>query len=217
VSQGKKFSLHDLDFNNVGGWPHFAKITFSVLVGFFVVVMAWFLVIKAKSEELTGLERQEVELRSSIEKEQGRAANIEPLRQQLAQMELVLNQMLRQLPSKAEMPELIIDISQTALASGLSNELFQPGPESPSEFYAERPIAIRMVGSYHQIGAFVSKVASLPRVVILGLHEISPKETKGQNGLLVLSGTVKTYRYLDDEGMEAQEKVVDASKKKGRS
>ena len=127
-------------------------------------------------------------------------------------MEQVLQQMLRQLPSKTEMPDLIVDVSQTALSSGLANELFQPGPESPKEFYAEKPIALRMVGSYHQFGAFVSGVASLPRVVILTMHDISLKPKDGKsitsNGALELSGTVKTYRYLDDKEIEEQEKAA---------
>ena len=91
--------------------------------------------------------------------------------------------MLRQLPSKTEMPDLIVDISQTALATGITNELFQPGPEIPKEFYAEKPIALRMVGTYHQFGGFVSGVASLPRVVIMTMHDISAEAAQqGQPG-----------------------------------
>ena len=97
-------------------------------------------------------------------------------------MEQQLQQMLRQLPSKTEMPDLIVDISQTALATGLNNELFQPGPETPKEFYAEKPIALRMVGTYHQFGAFVSGVASLPRVVILTMHDISLRPRARRQG-----------------------------------
>jgi len=224
VSQ-KKFSISDLDFNNIGSWPQKAKIVFCVLISVFILVLAWFVLIKGKTEELDGLERKEVQLRADFEKEQGRAVNLEPLKQQLAQMEQVLQQMLRQLPSKTEMPDLIIDISQTALSSGLNNELFQPGPESPKEFYAEKPIALRMVGSYHQFGAFVSGVASLPRVVILTMHDINlkPKDSKAgitPRGALELSGTVKTYRYLDDEEMAAQEKAAadaDKKNKKGKA
>ena len=194
-------------------WPRNAKIGFAVIVGLFIVVMAYLLVIKGKREELQGLESQETSLRTTFEEKQGRAANLEPLKQQLAQMEQVLQQMLRQLPSKTEMPDLIIDISQTALSSGLSNELFQPGPETPKEFYAEKPIALRMVGSYHQFGAFVSGVASLPRVVILTMHDISLKPKAGANGIntrgaLELSGTVKTYRYLDEKEIEEQEQAA---------
>ena len=207
----KKVKLSDLDFNNIGNWPQNYKIGFCVLVGFLILLLSYFLLIKGKKEELEGLERTESQLRTDFEDKAGRAANLEPLKQQLAQMEQVLQQMLRQLPSKTEMPDLIVDISQTALSSGLANELFQPGPETPKEFYAEKPIALRMVGSYHQFGAFVSGVASLPRVVILTMHDISlkPRDTKGRitdNSALELSGTVKTYRYLDEEETAAQEK-----------
>jgi type IV pilus assembly protein PilO len=115
------------------------------------------------------------------------------------------------------MPDLIVDISQTALATGLSNELFKPGDETPKEFYAEKPIALRMVGTYHQFGAFVSGVASLPRVVILTMHDISlqPKNKSTAGGIradipLELAGTVKTYRYLDEEEAAEQEKAAAA-------
>ncbi|KRG74036.1 fimbrial protein [Stenotrophomonas ginsengisoli] len=206
----KKFNINELDFNNIGNWPQKAKIVFCVLLALFIVLMGYLLVFRGQQEELAGLERKEVELRTAFEKEQGRAVNLEPLKQQLAQMEQVLQQMLRQLPSKTEMPDLIIDVSQTALSSGLNNELFQPGVEVPREFYAEKPIKLRMVGSYHQFGAFVSGVASLPRVVILTMHDINlkPHERGGvisRNGALVLDGTVKTYRYLDEQEMENQQ------------
>ena len=209
MSQKKKIKVSDLDFNNIGGWPQQAKVVFCILLAAFILIMAYLLLIRGKVEELRGRESQESTLRRQFEDEQGKAANLEPLRQQLAQMEQVLQQMLRQLPSKTEMPELIIDISQTALSSGLSTELFQPGPETPKEFYAEKPIALRMVGNYHQFGAFVSGVASLPRVVILTMHDIQlqPKDGKPitRGSPLELSGTVKTYRYLDETEISAQE------------
>ena len=214
----QKINLKELDFNNIGNWPQKAKVVFCALLALFIVIMAWFLLISGKRDELASLESTETQLRTEFEKEQGRAVNLEPLKQQLTQMEQVLQQMLRQLPSKTEMPDLIIDISQTALSSGLSNELFQPGAEQPKEFYAEKPIALRMVGSYHQFGAFVSGVASLPRVVILTMHDINlkPKDPKtgitARSGALELSGTVKTYRYLDELEMEAQEKAAAADK-----
>ena len=210
----QKMNLKELDFNNIGNWPQQAKVVFCALLSLLIVFLAWFALISGKREELASLENTESSLREEFVKEQGRAVNLAPLKQQLAQMEQVLQQMLRQLPSKTEMPDLIIDISQTALSSGLVNELFQPGAEQPKEFYAEKPIALRMVGSYHQFGAFVSGVASLPRVVILTMHDINlkPKDPKtgitARSGALELSGTVKTYRYLDDVEMEAQEKAA---------
>ena len=219
MNQKKKFKLSDLDFNNIGSWPQQAKVVFCVLLAAFILIMAYLLLIRGKVDELRGLESQESTLRKQFEDEQGKAANLEPLRQQLAQMEQVLQQMLRQLPSKTEMPDLIIDISLTALSSGLANELFQPGPESPKEFYAEKPIALRMLGNYHQFGAFVSGVASLPRAVILTMHDISLKPKDGKvitrGGPLELSGTVKTYRYLDEQEIAAQEQVTQGEAKQG--
>jgi len=220
VNQKKKTKLSDLDFNNIGGWPQQAKIVFCILLAAFILVMAYLLLIRGKVDELRGLESQESTLRAKFEDEQGKAANLEPLRQQLAQMEQVLQQMLRQLPSKTEMPDLIIDISQTALSSGLANELFKPGAETPKEFYAEKPIALRMVGNYHQFGAFVSGVASLPRVVILTMHDIQLQPKGGgkvitRGGPLELSGTVKTYRYLDEQEIAEQEQAAKGGGKKG--
>ena len=208
----RKMSLKELDFNNTGSWPREYKIAFCVLLGLLIFGLLWWVLTRDKGDQLKALEATESGLRSDFETKQGRAANLEPLKLQLAEMEQQLQQMLRQLPSKTEMPDLIIDISQTALSSGLANELFQPGPETPREFYAEKPIALRMVGSYHQFGAFVSGVASLPRVVILTMHDIQlqPKDGKAitRGGALELSGTVKTYRYLDELEIAEQEKAA---------
>ena len=201
----KKMALKDLSLNNTAVWPQQFKIAFCVIIAAFIIGMVWYFFITDQREQLAKLEAEEGNLRSDFETKQGRASNLEPLKQQLAQMEQQLQQMLRQLPSKTEMPDLIIDISQTALATGITNELFQPGPEAPKEFYAEKPIQLRMVGTYHQFGAFVSGVASLPRVVIMTMHNIvltprnpSPGAKIGPNSVLQLAGTVKTYRYLDD-------------------
>ena len=206
----KQLSLRELDFNNIGQWPQNAKIGLCAFIALVILLLAWLLFVRDKRTELEGLQGQETELRTEFETKQGRAANLEPLKQQLAQMEQQLQQMLRQLPSKTEMPDLIVDISQTALATGIANELFQPGAETAQEFYAEKPIELKMVGTYHQFGAFVSGVASLPRVVIMTMHDISlkPREVSGADKgkkpasigpgtVLELKGTVKTYRYRD--------------------
>lgn len=214
----KKMSLKELDFNNAGAWPREWQLGFCVALGLLILFLMWNFMTRPKGATLEGLELDEVNKRGEFEKLQGQAANLEPLKQQLAQMEQQLQQMLRQLPSKTEMPELIVDISQTALATGITNELFQPGEEAaPEEFYAEKPIELKMVGTYHQFGAFVSGVASLPRVVIMTMHDISlkprenvqgPQNDKkpisiGPNTVLELKGTVKTYRYRDEEEVAA--------------
>lgn len=209
----KKMSLKELDFNNAGSWPREWQLGFCFALGMLILFLMWNFLTRPKSAVLEGLEADETTKRQEFEKLQGQAANLEPLKQQLAQMEQQLQQMLRQLPSKTEMPELIVDISQTALATGITNELFQPGDETALEFYVEKPIELKMVGSYHQFGAFVSGVASLPRVVIMTMHDISlkPREMPGSPSdkgkkpvgigpgtVLELKGTVKTYRYRDD-------------------
>jgi type IV pilus assembly protein PilO len=215
----KKMSIRDLDFNNTGAWPREFKIGFCVLLALLIIGFSWWFWVTDKRDQLARLDAQETSLRAEFETKQGRAANLEPLKQQLAQMEQQLQQMLRQLPSKTEMPDLIVDISQTALATGLQNKLFQPGAETPKEFYAEKPIQLRLVGTYHQFGAFVSGVASLPRVVILTMHDIALKPAKGStairpNAALELAGTVKTYRYLDEDETKAQEAKTAKSKPK---
>ncbi|MCD9027005.1 type 4a pilus biogenesis protein PilO [Luteimonas sp. BDR2-5] len=217
----KKMSLRELDINNAGAWPLEYKIGACVLVGLLVFGLLWYVLTREKGDQLKSLESQEATLRQDFETKQGRAANLEPLKQQLAQMEQQLQQMLRQLPSRTEMPDLITDISQTAIATGIQNDLFKPGEEAPKEFYAEQPIALRMVGTYHQFGAFVSGVASLPRVVIMTMHDISLKprggggnntlSAIGPNSSLELVGTVKTYRYLDEEETAAQEQAAAAA------
>ena len=203
-----KFDLRNLDTSNPGGWPGSVKAFFCVLLAIVILFLGWYLFVSDQQDTLEQTKRTELDLRADFEKKQARAVNLEPLKQQLAEMELMLQQMLRQLPSKTEMPDLIVDISQTALATGIQNELFQPAGETKKEFYAEKPIALRMVGTYHQFGAFVSGVASLPRVVIMTMHDISlqPKDVKtnpnariGPNSPLELAGTVKTYRYLDED------------------
>ena len=218
--------LRSLDRNNIGGWPQSIKIFFTVLVFAVIVLLGWYLYISDQQDQMTQLTGKEQQLRQEFSQKQAKSVNLEALQQQLDEMQDMLRQLLRQLPSKTEMPELLIDISQTALSAGLETELFQPGAETPKDFYAEKPITLRMVGTYHQFGTFISGVASLPRVVILTLHDVSltPKGAANggkpsatavtSNGQLVLQGTVKTYRYLeDDETADAKAKNAPANGK----
>ncbi|KJV37343.1 type 4a pilus biogenesis protein PilO [Luteibacter yeojuensis] len=191
--------LRNLDRNNVGGWPKSVKMFFTGLVFVIVVAIGWYVEISGQQDELAAAEQKEDALKAEFSQKQAKSANLEALEQQLAEMQDMLRQLLRQLPSKTEMPALLVDISQTALAAGLEPDVFQPGPETPKDFYAERPITLRMVGTYHQFGTFISGVASLPRVVILTLHDVSLQPKDKGTGQLVLQGTVKTYRYLEDD------------------
>lgn len=209
-TQKKQFDLNNIDFNNPGAWPDGLKYAACLLVIALILVGFYYGLVSSQREQLDALERTEQGLTQTFDDKAGRAANLEPLKIQLAQMEEMLQQMMRQLPGKTDMPDLIVDVSQTALATGIVNELFKPGDETKQEFYAEKPIQLRMVGTYHQFGAFMSGVASLPRVVILTMQDISlkPTEKNGKisaDGSLTLEGTVKTYRYLDEnEQSDAQ-------------
>jgi type IV pilus assembly protein PilO len=198
--------LRNLDRNNIGGWPRSVKVFFVVVLMAVILFAGWYVFISGKQDDLAAAQAKEVQLKQEFSSKQAQVINLEALKQQLAEMNDLLRQMLRQLPSKTEMPALLVDISQTALSAGLETELFQPGPEHPKEFYAEQPIAIRMQGTYHQFGTFISGVASLPRVVILTMHDVSlhPAQAAAGNapppgGRLTMEGTVKTYRYLGDE------------------
>ena len=196
--------LRNLDRNNVGGWPTSIKTFFALLIVFFILLGGWWFKIREQQEELEQKQRQEVALKEDFVVKQRKVVNLPAYRKQLEDMKEMLRTMLRQLPSKTEMPDLLVDISQTALAAGIVVDLFQPGAEVVKEFYAEKPIQLKMLGTYHQFGTFISGVASLPRVVILTMHDVSlrPAGGAGANaaaGQLSLEGTVKTYRYVDDE------------------
>jgi type IV pilus assembly protein PilO len=213
--------IRNLDRNNVGGWPQSVKMFFIALLFLFVVLLGWYFYVSDQQDSLASLAGKETQLKQEFSREQAKAVNLEALEQQLNEMQDMLRQLLRQLPSKTEMPELLVDISQTALSAGLQTELFEPGPETLKDFYAEQPITLRMTGTYHQFGTFISGVASLPRVVILTLHDVSltpvaPSKGAPSDGQLMLKGTVKTYRYLDDEESAAEAGTSGNGKPRGR-
>lgn len=197
------FDFRNLDFQNAGGWPKGVKLTFCVLLFALIVLAGWWFKIRDQQSDLETAQGKETSLKKEFATKQAKAVNLPALKQQLEEMTAMLQQMMRRLPSRTEMPELLVDISQTALSSGIENELFQPGAEVIKEFYAEKPIQLRMVGTYHQFGSFISGVASLPRVVILTMHDVSLRPSNEKNvaaaGALTLEGTVKTYRYVEDD------------------
>ncbi len=195
--------LRDLDFNDLGSASTGAKVVILGLVVVLILGLGYFFKISDQRQELEAAERQESQLRLEFEEKAERAANLEAYEAQLEEMEEMLQVMLRQLPSRTEMPDLLVDISQTALAAGIDNELFEPRSEITQDFYAERPINLRMVGNYHEFGTFVSGVASLPRVVILTMNDISLQPT-GDRDRLRMEGVVTTYRYLDESEIEEE-------------
>lgn len=207
--------LRDLDFKDIGSAPQSVRYFILAVLLIIILVIGYFLLIKAKTEQLEMVQQLEVSLRAEFEEKQAKAANLEAYEAQLAEMRDLLQTMFRQLPSKTEMDKLLVDVSQTALGAGIDVQLFQPNMEAYHDFYAERPISVRMLGEYHQFGEFVSGVASLPRVVILTMHDISLRPVRAQDiggrendSRLILEGTVKTYRYIDEEEAAERAKAV---------
>ena len=190
--------LQSLDVNDVGRWPLPFRIAVIVLV-FLVVGSAgiWFTIVKDKAPQLARAEAEEQELRVTFENKQRKAANYDAYKAQLEQIEQSFGTMLRQLPGETEIPSLFVDISQTGLASGLQEKLFQPQAEIPRDFYAEKPIKIRLSGGFHEMAKFVSGVAALPRIVTLHNIAITP-EQQGVYDKLSLEVTAQTYRYIEE-------------------
>ena len=190
--------LQSLDVNDIGRWPLVFRVAVIVLV-FVAVTFAgiWFTIVKDKAPVLQRAEAEEQELRVTFENKQRKAANYDAYKAQLAQIEQSFGTMLRQLPGETEIPSLIVDISQTGLAAGLQEKLFQPQAEVPRDFYAEKPIKIRLTGGYHEMANFVSGIAALPRIVTLHDINISPEE-KNSFDTLSLEVTAKTYRYIEE-------------------
>lgn len=191
--------LRALDVNDVGRWPFAFRagviaIVFAIVIGLGI----YWTIIENKAPQLKRYKDDEQTLRVTFENKQRKAANYDAYKAQLAQIEQSFGTMLRQLPGETEIPSLIVDISQTGLAAGLQEKLFQPQAEIPKDFYAEKPIKIRLSGGYHEIANFVSGVASLPRIVTLHDINITP-EDKDVFDRLSLEVTAQTYRYLDEE------------------
>ena len=191
--------LQSLDTSDPGRWPLLFRVV-SVFVVFAAAVTlgVYMFVIKSEMPVLQRAELEERELRATFEERQTKTANFDSYRAQLAEIERSFGAMLRQLPGRTEVPNLLVDISQTGLGAGLEEKLFQPMGEIRREFYAELPIKIRLTGSYHELGNFVSGIAALPRIVTLhdiGIRPVSPDFYDE----LTLDVTAKTYRYLDED------------------
>jgi type IV pilus assembly protein PilO len=204
--------LRAIDPRDPGRWPLTVR-ALAVLVCFIAVSVAliYFFVWQDRMPELQQREDQEDQLRSEFRNKHSQAVNLNVYKQQLADIEKSFGALLRQLPSKTEVPNLLVDISQTGLAAALEEKLFQPGQEVKRDFYAELPIKIRLTGSYHEFGEFVSGIAALPRIVTLHDIQITPVASTGTSyDQLQLDLTAKTYRYLDDEEIA----TVEADKRK---
>ncbi|MCZ8130164.1 MAG: type 4a pilus biogenesis protein PilO [Steroidobacteraceae bacterium] len=203
--------LRTLDPKDVGRWPGPVRgaavaLIFVAATIFLIYVLVW----NRQVPELELARKEEQDLMKTFDEKQRKAANFEAYTTQLREMERSFGAMLRQLPGRTEVPNLLVDISQTGLAAGLEEELFQPAPEVRKDFYAELPIKIRLTGSYHEFGSFVSGIAALPRIVTLHDIAIVPQGKDAGPDDLTLDVTAKTYRYLD-EAEESEDSAAPAA------
>lgn len=212
--------FRNLDFNNIGTAPPLVRGILIMLLCAAVVGAGYWFDTQHQWAALEKARANELKLKTEFESKQSKAVNLEVYQQQMKEMEESFGTMLRQLPSKTEVADLLVDVTQSGLASGLEFELFKPGQEMPRDFYAELPIQVKVVGDYHEFGQFISRVASLPRIVTL--HDIYIYRNQDQRGTqksaksLVMEVNAKTYRYLDEEEIAAARKKSEDAARKDR-
>lgn len=198
--------LKNIDLNNIAGWPLPIKIAGIALIAIVLLFAGyWFLI----SDELVRYDQEQQKergLKETYLNKKGLAINLPAYKLQMEEMHQAFGTLLRQLPNKTEVPNLLVDITQAGLGRGLNFVLFKPEKEKPQEFYAELPINIKVTGNYHELGQFVSDLAALPRIVTVGNIDIA---TDTKNSLLTMSAVARTYRYLEPEEIEALKPKTD--------
>ena len=194
-----------LDTRDPSSWPALPRYLLLLLVAALVLVGLWFAWLKGVDEELEGVRTREVQLRADYRDRLQKAISLEALKRQRAQVLQYVTLLEKQLPNKAEMDALLSDINQAGLGRSLQFELFRPGQLVVKDYYAELPIALKVTGQYHDIGAFTADIADLSRIVTLNNLSVGPSSDKDKSGLLALEATAKTYRYLDPEEIAAQQ------------
>jgi type IV pilus assembly protein PilO len=198
-----------LNSREPGQWPILPKVATWLLLAVMAIVLGWFLLISDKDNELDAERNKEPGLRKEYRDKLAQAVNLPELRKQKQQVEEYVTQLEKQLPGKAEMDALLTDINQAGIGRGLQFELFRPGAVAVRDYYAELPISIRVVGRYHDIGAFTADIANLSRIVTL--HEVT-LSGGGAAGLLGMDATARTYRYLDAAEVAGQKKPAAGAK-----
>ena len=204
VLESATSQFRGLNPNEPGQWPWLPKATTWVALAALVVVAGWFLVLSSAHDELDAERAKEPVLKQDYRTKLAQAVNLNELRKQKLQVEEYVTQLEKQLPGKAEMDALLSDINQAGLGRGLQFELFRPGQVVVKDYYAELPIAIKVSGRYHDIGAFAADVANLSRIVTL--HNMNIASTKDPSGALSMEATARTYRYLDPSEVQAAQK-----------
>ncbi|WP_404301783.1 type 4a pilus biogenesis protein PilO [Alicycliphilus denitrificans] len=204
--------FQNLDPKDPSQWPVLPRTLLCVLIAVGVATFLWFFKLSEFEEELTAERNTEQTLRADYQKKLVKAVSLDALKQQREQIQQYVIQLEKQLPSKAEMSALLSDINQAGLGRSLQFELFRPGQVVVKDYYAELPIAIRVVGKYHDVGAFASDVANLSRIVTLNNLSLAPA-SKDVHGNLTMEATARTFRYLDPEEIQAQKAAAKGAKK----
>ena len=182
-----------LDLSEAGEWPTVVKQALAFVLAIVLLVGAYYGLMADKYGSLEKLRQTEAKLKVEYMEKEAQASLLEQYQEQLTEMEKSLGDLVRQLPDQAEVANLLVDVSQTGLASGLEFELFQPQTEVPQDFYTELPIRLRVVGGFHEMGVFAGGLAALPRIVTL--HDIKITASKGNASFLTMDALAKTYRY----------------------
>jgi type IV pilus assembly protein PilO len=210
TAQDISSQFQGLTLENVGSWPMLPRVTVWVVVVIACAVLGWFLLWSKQVDELDQLRAEEQNLKEQYRSKLQQAINLDELRKQKEQVSQYVLTLEKQLPSKAEMDALLSDINQAGIGRGLQFELFRPGQIQVRDYYAELPISVKVSGRYHDLGAFTSDIANLPRIVTL--NNLTLQAVK--DGALSLEATAKTFRYLDEEEVAAQRKARQAQAKK---
>jgi type IV pilus assembly protein PilO len=203
----------NLDPKDPSLWPVAPRVLLCAFIAAAVVAVLWFVKLTDYQEELDAERTKEVALRQDYQKKLQKAVSLDLLKKQREQIQQYVIQLEKQLPSKAEMAALLSDINQAGVGRSLQFELFRPGQVAVKDYYAELPIAVRVTGRYHDIGAFASDVAHLSRIVTLNNIAIAPLAKDAAGGTLALDATARTFRYLDADEIEAQRKASQGKKK----
>lgn len=210
LQQALAGQFRGLSPDNPSSWPILPRALMCIALMSIIVGALWFLWLSGVNDELEAEQKKETVLREDYKKKLAEAVNLEALRKQREQVQQYVTQLEKQLPSKAEMDALLSDINQAGLGRSLNFDLFRPGSVSVKEYYAELPIALRVTGRFHDVGAFASDIANLSRIVTLNNVNVVP----GRDGILVMDATAKTFRYLDQDEVSAQRKAAPGAKKK---
>jgi len=209
LQQELSSQFNGLDPKNPASWPSIPRYGLFLLIAVLIVVALWFVWLTGEDDILKQEQDKEVKLRAEYQVKLTKAVNLDALKKQREQVLQYVTQLEKQLPSKAEMDALLSDINQAGLGRSLQFDVFRPGQIAVRDYYAELPIAIRVTGKYHDIGAFASDIANLSRIVTLNNLSIAPRA----DGALVLDSTAKTFRYLDKDEITAQSNASKGAKK----